>query len=85
MNRGVAEERKERGKGGRERSPPIFRWHEKLWREEARFKRSNDDYVEFWSAILAPPGETYPLASFFNWDLGGMIRGVEEGRECENR
>lgn len=24
MNRGVAEERKERGKGGRERSPPIF-------------------------------------------------------------
>lgn len=96
MNRGAAEERKKRGKGGREHSPSTHfshgRWHEKLWRErerEATFKRSNHDYVKFWSAILPPPSAKHTpswVASFFNWDLDGMVRGVQkEGDGVRNR
>lgn len=58
MNRGAAEERKDRGKGGAFTTHFSHdRWHEKLCREATwpPFKRSNHDYVKFWSAILPPP------------------------------
>lgn len=61
------------------------RWHEKLCREATwpPFKRSNHDYVKFWSAILPPPPAKHTPSRRFS--IGIWMAWRRRGGECENR
>lgn len=78
MNRGAAEERKKRGKGGREHSPSTHfshgRWHEKLWRERERERPHLNDPTmttsSFGPRYYPHPRRNIPLVGRVVFQLG---------------